>query len=42
MLMIWIVKEGESEVVGANNMHRITNEVMNVWMDAMMVEDIVN
>ena len=36
------VKEGESEVVGVNNTSRITNEVMNVWMDAKMAEDIVN
>ena len=36
------VKGGESEVVGVNDACRITNEVMNVWMDANVVEDIVN
>ena len=42
MLISQNVKEVESEVVGVNNTHRIINEVMNLWMDGKMVEDIVN
>ena len=40
MLTSQNVKEGESEVVGVNNACRTTNEVMNAWTDAKMVEDI--
>ena len=36
------VKEGESEVVGMNNAHRITNEAMSVWMGTNVVEETVN
>ena len=42
MIMSRNVKEGENEVVGVNNAHRITNEAMNAQMDANVVEDIVN
>ena len=42
MLVPCNVKEGKSEVVGINNACRIMNEVMNVWMDANMLEDVVN
>ena len=36
------VTEGESEVVGVNNACRLMNEVLNAWLDAKMVEDVVN
>ena len=42
MLMSRNVKEGESEVVVVNDVHRMMNEVMNVWMDAKIVEEIAN
>ena len=42
MLASRYFKEGESELVGVNDTHRIMNEVMNAWMDDKMVEDIVN
>ena len=42
MLISKKVKEGETEVVGVNNAHRLTNEFMNIWMDSKMVEDVVN
>ena len=42
MLMSKKVQEGESEVVGVNNTHRLMNEVMNAWMDSKMVEDVAN
>ena len=42
MIMSRNVKEGESEVVGINNACRITNEVMSVWVDANVVDDVVN
>ena len=42
MLVSTKVKEGECEVEGANNTHRVTNEVMNELIDSKMVQDIVN
>ena len=36
------IKKEESEVDGINNVHRIINEMMNVWMDGHVVEDVVN
>ena len=42
MLMPKRVKEGESEVVGVKSIRRLTNEVMNAWVESKMVEDIEN
>ena len=42
MLVSRNIKEGESEVNGINNTHRIINEIINAWMDGHVVEDIVN
>ena len=36
------VKDGESEVEGLNNAHRLTNEVVNEWIDLKMAQDMVN
>ena len=42
MLLSLKVKEGESEDEGVNITHRVTNEVMNDWMESNVVQDIVN
>ena len=42
MLISKKVKEGDSEVVGVINAHRLTNEVMSVWMVSKTVQEIVN
>ena len=42
MLISMKVKEGESEVEGANNTCRVTNDFMNDWMESNMVQEILN
>ena len=42
MLTSMKVKDGDSEVEGVNNEHRLANEVMNEWIDTKMVQDVVN
>ena len=36
------ITEGESELERINNACRIINEIMNVWIDRHMVDNIVN
>ena len=36
------IKEWEIEVVGVSDACRLTNEVMNAYMDSKMVEDVAN
>ena len=35
-------KEGESNVEGVNTLHRVTNDVINDWMETRMAQNIVN
>ena len=42
MLVSMKVKEGKSEVEGASHTHRVTNKVMNDYVESNVVRDAVN